>query len=293
MDGFEAQPTPRNIPWKPVAIIASAVVLAIILIVGAVWFVRSRQERIREEIAYERLSAQVDKALLSCDSAKDPQGCKDAYVKDAAAEQGVAELCGKSSTAEAVDDCVWQAAVEKADPEMCEVMNDAETAKKCQDGIYMSVATAGSNLAGCDNISDATVRERCVASISRAIAEEKGCEGTGIDASICAELSEESFMRTVSDPDDCLSFEEDEEKLVECLEIVGSGDRDQDGLAASDEDAFGSSDYSFDTDTDGLSDGDEVHVWGSDPTNPDSDGDTYLDGAEVAAGYDPMGRYAL
>jgi len=42
-----------------------------------------------------------------------------------------------------------------------------------------------------------------------------------------------------------------------------------------------------DTDYDGVSDGDEVNVYGSDPLNRDSDGDRIDDGREVAAGMDP------
>jgi len=41
-----------------------------------------------------------------------------------------------------------------------------------------------------------------------------------------------------------------------------------------------------DYDKDGLSDRLEL-LFGTDPTNPDSDGDGHLDGAEVKAGYDP------
>jgi sugar lactone lactonase YvrE len=43
-----------------------------------------------------------------------------------------------------------------------------------------------------------------------------------------------------------------------------------------------------DTDSDGLSDGDEVLVYGSDPLLLDTDGDGYSDGAEVLAGTDPI-----
>jgi hypothetical protein len=44
-----------------------------------------------------------------------------------------------------------------------------------------------------------------------------------------------------------------------------------------------------DSDNDGLSDDSEVLFWGTDPNNPDTDGDGYLDGAEVESGYNPLG----
>lgn len=42
-----------------------------------------------------------------------------------------------------------------------------------------------------------------------------------------------------------------------------------------------------DTDKDGLADDYEINISGTDPTNPDSDGDGVADGAEVRAGLDP------
>ncbi|MFH1088303.1 MAG: hypothetical protein V1719_00470, partial [Patescibacteria group bacterium] len=47
-----------------------------------------------------------------------------------------------------------------------------------------------------------------------------------------------------------------------------------------------------DTDSDGLSDTDEV-LYGTEVDNPDTDGDGYLDGEEVANGYNPNGEGLL
>ncbi|MFH1597507.1 MAG: hypothetical protein ABIB97_00350 [Patescibacteria group bacterium] len=47
-----------------------------------------------------------------------------------------------------------------------------------------------------------------------------------------------------------------------------------------------------DTDGDGLIDVRE-EFWGTDPRNPDSDGDTYSDGFEIANGYNPKGEGKL
>jgi len=48
-----------------------------------------------------------------------------------------------------------------------------------------------------------------------------------------------------------------------------------------------------DTDHDGLSDRDEVVTWKTDPLNPDTDGDGYTDGSEVKNGYNPLGSGKL
>ena len=43
-----------------------------------------------------------------------------------------------------------------------------------------------------------------------------------------------------------------------------------------------------DTDSDGLSDADEIEIYGSNPDMSDSDSDGYLDGEEISAGYTPL-----
>ncbi|MHA1125939.1 MAG: hypothetical protein ACTSQX_09970 [Candidatus Heimdallarchaeota archaeon] len=43
-----------------------------------------------------------------------------------------------------------------------------------------------------------------------------------------------------------------------------------------------------DADLDGLSNQDEVKIYGTDPLNPDTDGDQFLDGEEIALGFDPF-----
>lgn len=67
-------------------------------------------------------------------------------------------------------------------------------------------------------------------------------------------------------------------------------DSDGDGLTDLDEiNVYGTDPFNPDTDGDGLSDGEEVLKYGTDPLNPDTDGDGLSDGDEVNVyGTDPL-----
>ncbi len=66
-------------------------------------------------------------------------------------------------------------------------------------------------------------------------------------------------------------------------------DTDSDGIIDIDEVEFGTNTLSWDTDSDSLSDGDEVMVWQTNPLIFDTDNDGYSDGVEVSNGYNPTG----
>ncbi len=62
---------------------------------------------------------------------------------------------------------------------------------------------------------------------------------------------------------------------------VCSSDDDKDGLNKCEEQEIGTDPQNPDTDGDGLKDGEEFHKYKTDPLNPDSDGDQLKDGEEV------------
>lgn len=66
-------------------------------------------------------------------------------------------------------------------------------------------------------------------------------------------------------------------------------DSDGDGLMDDEEEELGTNPMSADSDMDDLGDYEEVYVYNTNPLDPDTDNDGYLDGAEVANGYDPNG----
>lgn len=70
-------------------------------------------------------------------------------------------------------------------------------------------------------------------------------------------------------------------------------DSDGDGLTNAEELEAGTDVGKPDTDSDGLGDREEVKVYGTNPRKADTDGDTFLDGQEVAGGYNPNGEGKL
>jgi len=70
-------------------------------------------------------------------------------------------------------------------------------------------------------------------------------------------------------------------------------DSDGDGLSDAQEEELGTNRLAIDSDDDGLTDKDEVQIYNTNPLDPDTDGDTYLDGQEVKSGYNPNGAGKL
>jgi hypothetical protein len=66
-------------------------------------------------------------------------------------------------------------------------------------------------------------------------------------------------------------------------------DTDQDGLSDAQEFSLGTNPRLVDSEGDGLSDWEEVSIFGTNPLKADTDGDSYPDGEEVQNGYNPKG----
>ena len=81
------------------------------------------------------------------------------------------------------------------------------------------------------------------------------------------------------------------EQVVKESEIVDitATDIGSDGLITEEID----SDLYFDKDGDYLLGHEEINLYNTDPNNPDTDGDGYLDGEEVIKGFNPNGEGKL
>lgn len=81
--------------------------------------------------------------------------------------------------------------------------------------------------------------------------------------------------------------------IIEDDIVLPEYDSDSDGLTDSEEKELGTNFLQIDSDGDGLFDFNEVKVYFTDPLNPDTDGDSFLDGEEVLKGYNPKGEGKL
>lgn len=290
MDGYDPSiETPSRPPWRIIALIAGAVVLAVGLIVLALLFVRSRRSVSIDQENLARVGTQLEQSLAGCAEEPDPDACRAQKVRLAAEATGAESLCGYLE-GEAYDECVWTLAREQDDRELCELIADEGNAATCSDSILLKAAMADLDPDLCADIVSPETKASCEEVVAGPLTS-TNCPDRR-DADYCAQFELYVTAQERQDPDVCDQIS-DRELSSTCVEVVSPGDRDFDGLDAEEEELLGSSDTSSDTDGDGLSDADEANVYGSDPANADTDGDGFADGSEVQNGYNPNGPGTL
>lgn len=269
----------REISWKWVV---GAIVFVIVLILGTILLARSWKTN-QEIVATQQ--SEVQFLLKTCENVADQETCKARVVGEYAQQLGAVEIC-KVLEGESFDECVWNVARDRQNVDFCKEIISTQTQQTCADALYLSKAIESGNEKECQNILDAEKQEGCLRVLAGPITSENCLERTE-DASYCAQvlLMEQAIM--AKNPDICQQITE-VNLIASCEEMVGIGDRDQDGLDELQEARLGTSDMNKDSDEDGLSDGEEGETYFTDPLDPDTDGDGYLDGAEVRAGYSPL-----
>jgi len=122
---------------------------------------------------------------------------------------------------------------------------------------------------------------------------ENGLTSNTLDFFRCADLVEgawELALTVTVDPEDgSFSWVADDEDLWQFFDVWTHHDSDEDGIPDGREKRlYGTDPNNADTDGDGLSDFDELYLYGTDPLNPDTNGDGLLDGWKAALGLDPL-----
>lgn len=251
-------------PWKIVAIISGAVVLAVLIVLGAVWFVRSRQGVAIERENLTRVEAQLDQTLAACAQEPDPDACRQRQVRLAAEASGAAGVCD-ALEGTAMDDCVWGVAREQADADACARIGDETSRVTCHDDVVVAAAISGGDSDACADVTDESRRTNCLALLAGPLTVDS-CLSRGKEAAYCEAFTRVESLIAANDRAGCASVI-DEDLRMRCVDRIGIPDADADGLDYDQEVRYGTSDLARDSDGDGFSDGDEVRN-GYNPNGP-------------------------
>jgi hypothetical protein len=230
-------------------------------------------------------------AKEDCALDEDPENCEIDLVFSNARDLGSVELCSVLEQEEDINSCILSVARKWERPDYCEEINDKEVSEQCQSLLYFYLAMEDRDESLCLQIPDQETQESCHLRFAGPITTDN-CQERLSDTEYCDDLETITRAQLTSNSHLCYQLKT-LNGWIECIDQVGYPDDDEDGLTLSDEDLIGTSDLNPDTDGDALGDYDETREYYTDPLDEDTDDDTYLDGAEVAQGYNPRGEGRL
>src|SRR3989339_256698 len=211
-----------------------------LLLLGIVFFLffwmRDRRETSLRGTAQTLAVQTLRQELKTCDQEKYPETCRSQRVEEAAQRTGLEELCTELK-GDAFENCVWGVALDGRRPEVCNEIVEAIARTHCLDAVWWRKAIEEKDPATCVKLTDEELVQECESVTGK---------------------TEEELIRTETlatavasgDPMQCRALSQ-EEDLVSCLDAVGTGDVDHDGLEAKKEQTLGTSDLLVDTDGDG------------------------------------------
>jgi hypothetical protein len=258
---------PRPTPWyrrRQMVALGLSLVLALLVLGGAVfagnWYMnRSTPAKIAQEVATDMLADKV----ADCEQAADPEACKSAAGMQVANTTGETAACA-DLTGEAYDSCVSLAARTSAKVSACGTLEgDAKTA--CEDSAYAAEAELKMDIRLCAKIVNEQTASGCVTHVTDAAVAASACAAAHVEESLCTTAAALRAAIATGLEANCAALATEDLK-IDCTNGI----------------------HSFDEDGDGLSVFDEVNIHHTDPVKPDTDGDGYTDGEEIASGHDPL-----
>lgn len=286
MDPFTFFSRLSSLPWKTIALVSGASVVGVGCIIASVILVKSWQSSDTTQVLLDSITA----SLESCDDAVNPDYCRQQIAQAQANATGEAVVCDVL-TGDARDNCLWSVARERLNPEFCEGIAEVASSDICWDEMNQRLAAKNQDTVYCEQMRDEQKAIACERAITEKSVTTENCEEY-YTQEICGDRLTMETAVAAHNPDVCAVIT-DTLRLEGCLEAVGIGDRDMDGVDEEIERAHHTSDMDKDTDDDGLGDFEEIFDYKTDPLNTDSDGDGYTDGQEVSGGYNPLGTGKL
>ncbi len=227
--------------------------------IGLVFWLRSRGlESARNSL--EQAQQQVEAVKETCKEGD--SACLNTVVTDAAEEFKSSAAC-KELAGEAADNCVWTVARSSNDEAVCAEIVNSEWSVRCHDGILLSKAMSSKDPSVCSRITSVPQKDQCLAAIDPITAQ--NCSSRGKSVEECAELQSYETAIASGDYSACAQFSG--ERKDSCIDVTAESDPDADGLSGADEARYGTSNQKPDTDGDGFTDGDEV-AGGFNPNGP-------------------------
>ncbi len=246
--------TPKLTPWykKRQLVIMAVSALGLMVVVGLVVVFAANALR---------SSSAAKKVIVEKTAAVQEMVANGTSQSGAARQVGFVDGCKGLADGEYAN-CVALIATDNADPLICDVLSGAEK-QACSDGATLVMASAKIDYKACDAISDSTLLASCRGVISSVAARLGDCASHGVPIEFCDAKKLLDTAIATGNPASCDALPSD--AIAGCHDIFNATDADGDGLTLAEE-----------------------HVLGTSDQNPDTDGDGYTDGAEVASGHDPL-----
>lgn len=243
------------------SILAGILVLAVV--VGLLVFMRLRTQRTNILVLQETIDREGDRADEICESAEDVESCRGMVISQTARNLRAPDVCQLLNPGDTLDACLTEVALETRDVRLC-----AQITGNLQEGCYTLVVQsliATEGLEACTHYPSEQRQEVCRRSFEMPALQT--CLGQHVDdPDICHDLALTERAARERNPSLCLESR-NPDSFIPCVLSVGVEDWDGDG----------------------LSDLEELTVYFTDPLNPDTDGDGFLDGDEVREGFNPLG----
>jgi len=154
----------KQISWKPVAIIAGGVLIAVFLVIGAFRLINGKNETVLQTKQVENQRAAIEQ---TCESAINKEECVQQQTQKLASQTGNVLFCD-GLTDKSYDACVWELGVDKKETAICENIINEEWKRLCSDSVNYSLAVDARKEANlkqdsrvCDKLADVEKAEYC------------------------------------------------------------------------------------------------------------------------------------